>query len=41
MYKLSFYVPAIHELIAAVVNTLKQAHPYETPAYNVWQLAEL
>ena len=27
------------ELIAAVVAALKLSHPYETPAYEVWQLA--
>ena len=26
-------------LIAAAVAALKQAHPYEEPAYSVWQLA--
>lgn len=28
------------ELIAQVVAALKQSHPYETPAYEVWRLAE-
>lgn len=28
------------ELIAEAVATLKQAHPYEEPAYDVWKLAE-
>ncbi len=28
------------ELIVQVVAALKQSHPYETPAYEVWQLAE-
>ncbi|MFK0345283.1 MULTISPECIES: NGG1p interacting factor NIF3 [unclassified Pseudomonas] len=28
------------DLIAQVVAALKQAHPYETPAYEVWRLAE-
>ena len=28
------------DLIAQVVAALKQSHPYETPAYEVWQLAE-
>ena len=28
------------ELIAAAVAALKQAHPYEEPAYQVWQLAD-
>lgn len=28
------------EWIDAVVSALKQAHPYETPAYEVWQLAD-
>lgn len=26
------------ELIVQVVAALKQSHPYETPAYEVWQL---
>jgi len=29
------------ELIAQVVVALKQSHPYETPAYEVWKLADL
>ena len=28
------------ELIAAAVAALKQAHPYEEPAYDVWRLAD-
>lgn len=28
------------ELIQSVVTALKQSHPYETPAYEVWQLAD-
>lgn len=28
------------ELILQVVAALKQSHPYETPAYEVWRLAE-
>ncbi|EKG39814.1 hypothetical protein Pav037_1231 [Pseudomonas syringae pv. avellanae str. ISPaVe037] len=28
------------ELIQHVVVALKQSHPYETPAYEVWRLAE-
>jgi hypothetical protein len=28
------------ELIKAVVAALKLSHPYETPAYEVWQLAD-
>jgi hypothetical protein len=28
------------ELIAHVVVALKQSHPYETPAYEVWRLAD-
>jgi hypothetical protein len=28
-------------LIAQVVQALKLAHPYETPAYEVWRLHEL
>ncbi len=28
------------ELIQQVVMALKQSHPYETPAYEVWRLAE-
>ncbi|MBA1193256.1 NGG1p interacting factor NIF3 [Pseudomonas entomophila] len=29
------------ELIAQVVGALKQSHPYETPAYEAWPLADL
>lgn len=29
------------ELIEAVVAALKQSHPYETPAYEVWRLESL
>lgn len=29
------------ERIAAAVQALKASHPYETPAYEVWQLADL
>ncbi|TRO34554.1 NGG1p interacting factor NIF3 [Pseudomonas putida] len=28
------------ERVAQVVAALKQSHPYETPAYEVWRLAE-
>jgi hypothetical protein len=28
------------DLIAQAVAALKQSHPYETPAYEVWRLAE-
>jgi hypothetical protein len=28
------------ELIAQVVAALRQSHPYETPAYEVWRLAD-
>jgi len=28
-------------LIHSVIKQMKQAHPYEEPAYDVWQLAEL
>lgn len=28
------------ELIQQVVTALKHSHPYETPAYEVWQLAD-
>jgi hypothetical protein len=28
------------ELIQSVVAALKHSHPYETPAYEVWQLAD-
>ncbi|MDB6444533.1 hypothetical protein SAMN03159507_03840 [Pseudomonas sp. NFACC32-1] len=28
------------ELIRAVVEALKQSHPYETPAYEVWRLED-
>ncbi|NWC97075.1 NGG1p interacting factor NIF3, partial [Pseudomonas sp. IPO3779] len=27
-------------LIEAVVMALKHSHPYETPAYEVWRLAD-
>lgn len=26
--------------LKAVINALKKAHPYETPAYQVWKLEE-
>lgn len=29
------------ELIKPVIAAMKHAHPYETPAYDVWQLADL
>lgn len=29
------------ERIQAAITALKQAHPYEEPAYDVWQLADL
>ncbi|MDK2777540.1 MAG: YqfO family protein [Pseudomonadota bacterium] len=29
------------DLIRAAVAALKKAHPYEEPAYDVWQLADL
>ena len=28
-------------LIAEVVRVMKQAHPYEEPAYDVWKLADV
>ena len=28
------------ELIRGVVEALKQSHPYETPAYEVWRLED-
>ena len=28
------------ELIGSVVAALKQSHPYETPAYEVWRLED-
>ncbi|MCP3749775.1 YqfO family protein [Pseudomonas sp. SBB6] len=28
------------ELIGSVVAALKRSHPYQTPAYEVWQLAD-
>ena len=28
------------ELIRTVVEALKQSHPYETPAYEVWRLED-
>jgi hypothetical protein len=29
------------DLIRPAISALKAAHPYEEPAYDVWQLAEL
>lgn len=29
------------ELIKCAVKALQQAHPYETPAYEIWRLADL
>ncbi|MDQ1362161.1 MAG: hypothetical protein QG652_21 [Pseudomonadota bacterium] len=29
------------ELIKPVIAAMKKAHPYETPAYDVWQLANI
>jgi len=29
------------DLIAQVVDALKQSHPYETPAYQVWHLVDI
>ena len=29
------------ELIRAAITAMKQAHPYEEPAYDVWKLEEL
>jgi hypothetical protein len=28
-------------IIHAVIAAMKRAHPYETPAYDVWQLADI
>lgn len=28
-------------LISQVITAMKQAHPYETPAYDVWQLTDI
>ncbi|ROM66978.1 NGG1p interacting factor NIF3 [Pseudomonas brassicacearum] len=28
------------ELVRGVVDALKQSHPYETPAYEVWRLED-
>lgn len=28
-------------LVKKAIDALKQAHPYEEPAYDVWQLAEI
>ena len=30
-----------NELIVEVISALKQAHPYEEPAYDVWPLVNL
>ena len=29
------------DLIGSAVTAMKQAHPYEEPAYDVWQLADI
>lgn len=29
------------DLIAQVIGALKQSHPYETPAYDVWRLVDI
>ncbi|AXM98179.1 NGG1p interacting factor NIF3 [Pseudomonas plecoglossicida] len=29
------------DLVAQVVAALKQSHPYETPAYEVWRLVDV
>ena len=29
-----------NEVVESVIAELKKAHPYETPAYQVWKLAE-
>jgi len=29
------------ELIHAAVKALKQSHPYETPAFDVWRLSDM
>jgi hypothetical protein len=28
------------DVISAAVSALKEAHPYEEPAYDVWRLAD-
>jgi len=38
-YKLELVVE--DALIKSVVLAMKQAHPYEEPAYDVWQLADI
>jgi len=38
-YKVELVVS--NALIKAVIAGMKQAHPYEEPAFDVWQLAEL
>ncbi len=38
-YKLELIVP--DDLIKTVIEQMKQAHPYEQPAYDVWQLNQL
>jgi hypothetical protein len=35
-YKVEMVCPV--ELIEKIVNTLKEAHPYETPAYDYWEV---
>ncbi|PTU75516.1 Nif3-like dinuclear metal center hexameric protein [Pseudomonas mangrovi] len=29
------------DVIHAAIKALKQAHPYETPAYDVWRLSDM
>ena len=38
-YKLELVVEDM--LIKSVISSMKQAHPYEEPAYDVWQLSDL
>ncbi len=38
-YKLELVVQ--DNLIKTVIKQMKQAHPYEQPAYDVWQLSQL
>lgn len=37
-YKVELVLP--RSVVAAAVAALKQAHPYEEPAYQVWELAD-
>lgn len=39
--ELKIELVCLDELIEPAIAALKDAHPYETPAYDVWRLADL